>query len=244
MAADGPRNAQAVASALRDAIARGDLAPNQRLIEQDICTAYSASRATVRSALAALSAEGLVERIQNRGARVRSVPVAEAIEILEVRTMLEAMCASRAAARLTDEDRDMLRSLGEDLRLAIGAGDFYRYSELNNRLHEAVLELSRHGTAAAVIHRLKGQVVRYQFRLDLRPGGPAESLAEHLEIIDAICAGDSGRAEDAMTRHLFNVAGALREHALAERSGGGADAPAASTGSRSEVPNGLPAGSR
>jgi DNA-binding GntR family transcriptional regulator len=214
VAADSLTDTQKVVSALRDAIARGDLAPNQRLIEQDICTAYNASRATVRSALAALATEGLVERIQNRGARVRSVPISEAIEILEVRTALEAMCASQAAAKLTDEGRQILQALGEDMRHAIDSGDLYRYSDLNNRLHEAVLEYSQHGTAAAVIHRLKGQVVRHQFRLNLRSGGPAGSLAEHLEIIDAICAGDSDRAEDAMKRHLLNVADALRERAI------------------------------
>ena len=214
MAAESLTDTQAVVSRLRDAISRGDLAPNQRLIEQDICTAYNASRATVRAALAELATEGLVERIQNRGARVRSVPVSEAIEILEVRAALEAMCAAQAAARLTDGERQMLQSLGEDMRRAIETGDLYRYSDLNNRLHEAVLDISRHGTAAAVIHRLKGQVVRHQFRLNLRSGGPAGSLAEHLEIIDAICGGDADGAEDAMKRHLLNVTDALRERAM------------------------------
>lgn len=214
MTAENLSGTQTIVSGLRDAISRGDLVPNQRLIEQDICTAYNASRSTVRAALAELTTEGLVERIQNRGARVRSVPVSEAIEILEVRTALEALCAAKAAARLTDEGRQILQSLGEDMSRAIESGDLYRYSDLNNRLHEAVLEFSQHGTAAAVIHRLKGQVVRHQFRLDLRSGGPAGSLAEHLEIIAAICAGDADRAEEAMKRHLLGVADALRARAL------------------------------
>ncbi|GER23059.1 transcriptional regulator [Zafaria cholistanensis] len=214
MTAESLTATQTVVSRLRDAISRGDLAPNQRLIEQDICMAYEASRATVRAALAELATEGLVERIQNRGARVRSVPVSEAIEILEVRAALEAMCAAQAAARLKDEDRRMLQSLGGSMRQAIDAGDLYRYAELNNRLHEAVLNISGHGTAAAVIHRLKGQAVRHQFRLNLRSGGPAGSLAEHLEIIDAICGGDAAAAEDAMKRHLLNVCDALRERGV------------------------------
>jgi DNA-binding GntR family transcriptional regulator len=203
-------DSQSVVSGLREAISHGDLAPNQRLIEQDICLAYGASRATVRAALAELATEGLVERIQNRGARVRAVPASEAIEILEVRAALEAMCAAKATRRLTDEGRRVLQAMGDDMRHAIETGDLYEYSELNNRLHEAVLELSQHGTASAVIHRLKGQVVRHQFRLNLRSGGPSGSLAEHLEIIDAICAGDAGHAEEAMRKHLVSVADALR----------------------------------
>jgi len=201
---------QTVVTELRGAISRGELVPNQRLIEQDICAAYGASRATVRAALAELTTEGLVERIQNRGARVRAVPVSEAIEILEVRAALEAMCAAKATAQLADEERQILLALGDDMRRAIEIGDLYQYSELNNRLHEAVLEFSRHGTASAIIHRLKGQVVRHQFRLNLRSGGPAGSLAEHLEIIAAICAGNAAQAEEAMKKHLDNVADALR----------------------------------
>ena len=81
---------QSVVAGLWEAISRGELVANQRLIEKDICEEYGASRGTVRAALTALDAEGLVERIQNRGARVRSVSLAEAIEILEVRSLLEA----------------------------------------------------------------------------------------------------------------------------------------------------------
>lgn len=210
MGAPALASTQFVVSQLRAAIAQGDLVPNQRLVEQDICSDYGASRGTVRAALADLATEGLVERIQNRGARVRAVPIGEAVEILEVRAALEAMCAARAAANVTQQERQALLALGDDMRTAIENGDLHEYSELNNRLHEVILEFSRHGTASAVIHRLRGQAVRHQFRLNLRPGGPAGSLAEHLEIIQAICSGEPNQAEDAMKRHLGNVAAALR----------------------------------
>src|SRR6478609_971246 len=91
---------------LRSAIVGGDLVPNQRLVEADLAAEYGASRGNIRAALAELTVEGLVERVQNRGARVRAVSVAEAVEITEVRAALEGLCAAKAAARLTDEDRD------------------------------------------------------------------------------------------------------------------------------------------
>lgn len=210
MATEKQADTQTVVIRLREAISKGEMVPNQRLIEQDICAAYGASRATVRAALAELTSEGLVERIQNRGARVRAVPLSEAIEILEVRAALEGMCAGQAACRVTDDERAVLIGFGEDMRRSISAGDFYGYSELNSQLHDSVLEFSRHGTAASIIHRLKGQVVRHQFPLHLRAGGSADSLAEHVEIIEAICAGDADRAESAMKKHLSSVVEALR----------------------------------
>src|SRR5213078_2286572 len=93
---DGRRSAVA---AIRDAIVHGEFVPNQRLVEADLSEQFEASRATVRSALVELANEGLVERVQNRGARVRAVSLAEAIEITEVRMALEGLCAAKAAER-------------------------------------------------------------------------------------------------------------------------------------------------
>ena len=202
---------QPVVAGLREAISKGELVANQRLIEQDICEQYSASRGTVRAALAELAAEGLVERIQNRGARVRSVSVEEAIEILEVRSLLEALCAGKVAQLASEEDRVALKVLGQEMVSCIDAGDLYRYSELNNQLHEKVLTISQQHTAASVIHRLRTQMVRHQFRLTMRSGGPGASLSEHLAIIDAIGAGDVERAHQAMWEHLSSVTDTLRE---------------------------------
>lgn len=215
---------QAVVRGLRSAIAQGELFPNQRLIEKEISAEYGASRGTVRAAIAELATEGLIERLQNRGARVRSVPIGEAVEILEVRSALEALCSGKAALLARDEDRLALKVLGQDMIQAIDDGDLYRYSELNNRLHESVLDLSKQETAASVIHRLKTQMVRHQFRLTMRPGGPSASLAEHLAIIEAICAGDAAKAHNAMWEHLEGVTDTLRQ--LAESPRQVAEAPA------------------
>jgi DNA-binding GntR family transcriptional regulator len=63
-----------------------------------------------------------VERIPNRGARVRVVSVAEAVAITECRMVLEGLCASRAAERATDDDIDSLAELGTQMRTALSDG--------------------------------------------------------------------------------------------------------------------------
>ena len=80
--------------------------PNQRLVEADLSDQFEASRASVRAALAELTNEGLVERVQNRGARVRAVSLAEAVEITEVRMVVEGLCATKAAERPLRRGRD------------------------------------------------------------------------------------------------------------------------------------------
>jgi DNA-binding GntR family transcriptional regulator len=194
-----------VVDAIREAITSGDFAPNQRLVEAELSEQFGVSRAAVRNALVQLTTEGLVERIQNRGARVRAVSLQEAIEITEVRMVVEGLCAARAAERATEQEH------GELMQQAVAAGNVLGYSEINKRLHALILRISGQETACAVLGRLRGQNVRHQFRLAMHPGRPSVSLPQHLAIIEAICAGDADAAESAMRTHLGSVIDALPE---------------------------------
>jgi DNA-binding GntR family transcriptional regulator len=203
--------ARSVVEALRDAIVDGEFAPNQRLVEADLSERFEASRGSIRTALLELGAEGLVERVANRGARVRAVSLAEAIEITEVRMALEGLCAAKAATRLTEVDRDRLRGIGTAMQEAVRSGDLLGYSELNRELHALIRTLGGQSTAQAILERLRGQNVRHQFRLALHPGRAAVSLPQHLEIIEALCAGAAEAAEAAVRRHLSSVIETLPE---------------------------------
>jgi DNA-binding GntR family transcriptional regulator len=215
--------AGSVMDRIREAILGGEFVPNQRLVEADLSEQFAASRAAVRTALFELAHEGLVERMQNRGARVRAVSLAEAIEICEVRMVLEGLCAAKAAERLTEAEGEELGGIGAAMRAAVSAGDVLGYSRLNERLHRRVREISAQRTAGTVLERLRAQSVRHQFRLAMQPGRPTESLPEHLAIIDAIQAHDPRAAEQAAHAHLRSVirslAGAVDKHA--DRAGAG-----------------------
>jgi DNA-binding GntR family transcriptional regulator len=200
-----------VAAAIRAAIIGGQFAPNQRLVEADLSEQFAASRATVRSALLELTNEGLVERLPNRGARVRAVSLDEAIEISEVRMAVEGLCAAKAAEVVTAAETQELKAIGTAMRKAVAGGDLLGYSQLNQTLHRRVRELSGQQTAMDVLERLRAQNVRHQFRLAMHPGRPNVSLPEHLAIIDSICAHDPEAAEGAARAHLRSVITALRE---------------------------------
>jgi DNA-binding GntR family transcriptional regulator len=202
---------QPVVAAIREAIVRGDFVPNQRLVEADLSAQFLASRASVRSALLELTNEGLVERVQNRGARVRAVSLEEAVEISEVRMVLEGLCAAKAAERISAREIRELKAIGKDMRKAVSGGDVLGYSQANQLLHRRVREISGQSTASQVLERLRAQSVRHQFKLAMHPGRPSVSLPEHLAIIDAVCAHDAEAAERAARAHLASVIEALRE---------------------------------
>jgi DNA-binding GntR family transcriptional regulator len=199
-----------VTDVIRSAIVRGEYAPNQRLIEADLSDTFAASRATVRTALLELANEGLVERLPNKGSRVRAISVEEAIEILEVRIGVEGLCAAKTAAAVTDDEIDEFRRLRQDMVDAVAEGDLVEYSRLHQLLDQRVRVLSRHATASAVLGRLHAQSVRHQFKLSSRPQRAKVSVLEHAAIIDAIVARDPDAAQEAVRVHLLSVINALR----------------------------------
>jgi DNA-binding GntR family transcriptional regulator len=207
----GEDGRQHAVARLRQAIATGDMAPGQRLVEEELAGAFEVTRASLRQALIDLTADGLVERIPNRGARVRVITRDEAVAITECRMALEGLCAAKAAQNVTDAQISQLNKLGDDLRAAVGDGEPVRYSELNRELHRLVIDISGQEVAAGLLTRLNGQLVRHQFRLSLRPGRPQHSLPEHLAIIAAIVARDPARAEAAARDHLRSVINALNQ---------------------------------
>src|ERR1700734_4313157 len=113
---------------LRQAILSGDLAPGQRLVEEELAGTLGVTRQSLRAALLDLTADGLVERIPNRGARVRVVSTEEAVAITECRMALEALCAAKAAERITDDEAAQFRRLGENLQRAVAEPDPLEYS--------------------------------------------------------------------------------------------------------------------
>jgi DNA-binding GntR family transcriptional regulator len=203
---------------LREAILRGELAPNQRLVEAEMSSAFHMPRAAVRTALVRLEHEGLVERARHRGARVRLVSEEEAVEILQARAALEGLAARQAALKITPAGAAELREVLERQRAALARQDLLGASDINAELHAKIVDLSGHTTAQRLIHTLNSQMVRFQFRTILIPGRPSRSLDEHNAIVEAVAGGEADEAERAMRRHLNNVAQAL-ESSQGERPG-------------------------
>jgi DNA-binding GntR family transcriptional regulator len=194
---------------LREAIVRGKLAPNQRLVEAEMSSEFGMPRAAVRTALVRLEHEGLVERKPHRGAHVRLVSEAEAVEILEARAALEGLAARQAALHLSPAGASDLRAILERQRAALAKQDLLGASDVNAELHAKIVELSGHSTAQRLIRALNSQMVRFQFRTILIPGRPTQSIEEHTAIVDALTGGQPEAAERAMRWHLDQVAQAL-----------------------------------
>ena len=195
---------------LRNEIVSGRFHPNERLVEADLARLLGAGRNAIRAALVRLDQEGLVVLEPNRGARVRLVSDREALEIEEVRVILEQMIIRHAALRVTAADlRDLRRSLSE-MRERLRQGNPLGYSELNAEFHQRIWTIADHGTAGRLLANLKSQSIRFQFRTILRPGRTERSLQEHEQIVEALASRDPDASEAAMRQHLSQVVQTLQ----------------------------------
>jgi DNA-binding GntR family transcriptional regulator len=179
-------------------------------VEQDLADQYGVTRNSAREALFDLAADDVVELVPHRGARIRVVSVEEAVQITECRAALERLCARRTAENANQRQREELADVGVQLRTAVAEGTLETYSALNRRLHDLIIDFSGQAVAKRQLERLNVQMVRFQFRLALRPGRPQESLPQLLAIIDAVTAGDPDAADAAIAAQLASVTGQLR----------------------------------
>jgi DNA-binding GntR family transcriptional regulator len=207
----GAAATELVVEGVRRAILGGEMSPGQRLIEAELMEMFGVTRGSVRSAIEDLTSDGLVEKIPNRGARVRRVSLDEAIAILECRGVLEGLIAARAAERVTEEQSARLDQIGVQMREAVATAELRTYAKLNSQLHELVAEIGAQQIATDLILKLRSQIVRHQFQLSQRPGRPQVSLGQHLAIIDAVTSGDPQKAEQAARRHVQSVIETLLE---------------------------------
>lgn len=203
------RTVEVVAS-IRRAILEGEYAPRERLVEAELCKRFAASRFSARVALQQLAFEGLVELQRNRGASVRSVSTSEAIEITQVRAVLEGFCAARAAELASDEEIAALQATTAAMRRAVDEGETMAYSGLNATLHSQIRAIASNPTCTRLLEQMRAQMVRHQFVLALQPGRPAVSVNQHIAVVDAIAARDSDGADRAMREHLASVLSTLQ----------------------------------
>lgn len=205
-----PMSRSDVVDAIRKRILRGDLVPGQRLIEAEICELLKVSRGTVRTALMDLAHEGLIERIANRGARVRVVSVEEALQIVEVRFAVESLVVARAAERISDEEIKTLRELAKQLKARAEENDIEGFAEVTFKIIETNMAIAKQPVATEILTRLRARNMRHRYRLTYRPGRAQVALPYWLDLLDAICARDPEKAKAALSRHVRNIEEAMK----------------------------------
>jgi DNA-binding GntR family transcriptional regulator len=202
------RASERAAETLRDLILHGSLVAGTRLGEVELAERLGVSRTPVREALARLAAEGLVEIVANRGARVASFTVDELEAVFELRAALEPRLTALAVPRASIEDADALAELAERM-VRIGRPgpdqDLDALVGLNLDFHDRLVALAAHpAMATALAGAVRTPIVRRNFHT-YDTDSLCRSLAHHVEIVAALRAGDPVWAQAVMTAHIQNA---------------------------------------
>ena len=201
-------SSERVVASVREMILDGRLVPGARLGEVELAESLGVSRTPVREALTRLGAEGLVELTPNRGARVATWTREEIESIFDLRSALEPRLTALAVGAATAEDVEELDDLARRM-LEVGlpgrAQDLDALVPLNRAFHDRLVQLAGH---SALAHALAAAVktplqLRNFHTYDER--SMRRSLAHHVEIVDAVRAGDPTWAQAVMTAHIHNA---------------------------------------
>ena len=99
---------------LRLKLARGELAPGDRLVNRRLADEFGISFTPVREAINQLASEGLVEYVRGGGAFVRQLDRRSLVELYDLREHLEPFAAAKAASRISDDEVEELQEICDD----------------------------------------------------------------------------------------------------------------------------------
>jgi len=184
------------------AIQSGALAPGARLKEIELVNALSVSRTPLREALAALRAEGILER-DDDGLRVRRLGWRDVRSLYELRGTLEAMAAQLAAQNAATPERQVIASICEAeaalIRDGAGAETLARH---NRQFHHAILQAAGNRFLSESLEKLSRLMVLLGATAYSLPERIAAIRAEHEAVNGAIQKRDAEAASHAMRAHL------------------------------------------
>jgi DNA-binding GntR family transcriptional regulator len=201
---DVPTVRAIVAQKLREAIMSGNLKPGQRLVERELCEMMGVSRPSIREALRALEADGLVNTVPHRGPVVSTISLEEARQLYAARAVLEGF-AGRECARL--HDPAVVRRIGEALSrlkaaLARPKPDMIAILEAKTDFYAALIGGCQNAFIERMLKPLHDRITLLRITSMSQPKRINKSLREVTAIWRAIQSGDADLAERCCVDHV------------------------------------------
>lgn len=202
---------QVTADRLRVMIFAGELEPGARVTEIALARRLGISRTPLREAFRALTAEGLLELLPRRGARIASLTAELVDELFPIMGALESLAGELACRHITDAEIADIRALHGQMAEHHARGDLDSYFRLNQRIHETILAATRNPTLNRIYLGLAGRVRQARKAANVSQARWNEAMGEHARILAALERRDGKTLADLLRRHLFNKQEALKD---------------------------------
>jgi DNA-binding GntR family transcriptional regulator len=198
-----------VYKSIKEAIVSRSLAPGSALKEADLVEKLGVSRTPIREALNQLFKEGMVEIYPRQGTFVKNWTKDDVIEVLVLREVLEGVAARISAKRLQEDSIRALEGYFRDYRNGL-----IDYTQADSKFHNDIILASGSSRLVTLVNNLMDNLQMMDMRaVSFKyPERINESLAEHLQIIDAFKAKDEMRAEQLTREHFQRTRSFYEKH--------------------------------
>jgi DNA-binding GntR family transcriptional regulator len=202
-----------VVNQLRDFIVEGHLAPGGRVPERELCERFDISRTPLREALKVLAAEGLIELLPNRGARVRQFTEADIRHLFEVISGLDFVAGRMACVRITDDAIAAIEKLHLEMYTHYLRQELADYFRINQQIHQAIVDAAANPVLSENYAKLNAAVRRLRYSANLvRRDRLSDAMREHEQIVDALRRRDAYALGMLMFDHMQRKCEAVCEH--------------------------------
>ncbi len=172
---------------LRDYLVEGHLEPGARVPERDLCEKFGISRTPLREALKVLAAEGLIELLPNRGARVRQFTQTDIRSLFEVIAGLDFVAGRLACERISDAAAAAIERMHLEMYTHYLRRELTDYFRLNQNIHQAIVDAAGNPILSSNYANLNAIVRRLRYAANLvHEERLGDAMREHEGIIDAL----------------------------------------------------------
>jgi len=190
------------ADRLRGLILAGELEPRSRINEMALCARFSISRTPLREAIKLLAAEGMLELLPNRGARVAAISDVEIDEMIEVVAALEGSAGELACHHVTPDEIAVLGALTADMVEAWRQKDYPRYFLRNQEIHAGIMAAARNQALQNVYNSLSGRVQRARYSAYKTPPQWSQAIKDHERMLELLAKRDGATLGQLLRDHL------------------------------------------
>jgi DNA-binding GntR family transcriptional regulator len=187
---------------------RADIRLDERQLAQD----FGISRTPVREAMAQLEREGFVRSVPRRGVYIVRKTRAEVIEMITAWAALESM-AARLITQNPAADIAPLRKMFATFENGEVRAHLDEYSEANIEFHQTIIRMSGNSVLISLAENLFTHMRMIRRKTIGEKDRVEKSIRDHINIIQALEARDTARAEDLVRNHALGLARHVEQYA-------------------------------